>query len=273
MKGVNRYYGLDRPAKLLLIGHSHLMLATDKERLERELGAPVAKYCREGVNVTDRKAMVQHYLNSGMADSLQTVLYGVDLYTFTGEGLSKNSYQLFYPFVDNPYIDQYLRSQAAPSDYWLHRLVKTTRFNSDGLKNSVWRGWADNWSNFKENTIDTEAYRRNITKTGERPIEMNDTLIREFKETVKMLTDRGIRVVMVNTPTLDVLNDWHGDNFRRITDWYRDYAATDSLIEYWDYNPVYSSDHSIFSDRIHLNARGQQQITTDLISRLKPLIN
>lgn len=102
---------------------------------------------------------------------------------------------------------------------------------------------------------------------------MNDTLIREFKETVNMLTDRGIRVIMVNTPTLDLLNNWHGDNFRRITDWYRDYAATDSLIEYWDYNPGYSSDHSIFSDRIHLNARGQQQITSDLISRLKPLIN
>ena len=82
MKGVNKYYGLTQRSEILLIGHSHLMLAVDKVRLEKELGTTVSKYCREGVNVTDKKMMVEHFLSNGFSDSLKYILYGVDLATF-----------------------------------------------------------------------------------------------------------------------------------------------------------------------------------------------
>lgn len=268
MRGVNNYYGLNKSSELLLIGHSHLMLATDKERLENETGMSVSKYCREGVNVTDRKAMVEHFLNSGYSDSLKYVLYGVDLCTFTGSGLSKNSYQLFYPFIDNEYIDEYLKSQTSQTDYWLHKLIKTTRFNNDGLKNSVWRGWCDNWDNYKTNTINIKTYRQNLLKHGERDIMMNDTLIHQFKETIDMLTERGVKVILVNTPTLDLLNNYQPDKYKRIMNWFTEYADKDSLVYFWDFNPLYSANHSIFSDRIHLNNRGQNLITQELINRL-----
>lgn len=269
IKGVNNYYGLNQHSKVLLIGHSHLMLATDKARLEKELGVPVSKYCREGVDVIDRETMVNHFLESRYADSLKTVLYGVDLYTFTGEGLSKNSYQLFYPFIDNPEVSKYLKKQAKPVDYWLHKLVKTTRYNNDGLKNGVIRGWLNNWDNLKTNTLDVESYLDEVKKGGIQPIEMNDTLISAFKNTIKTLTDKGIRVVLINTPTIDILNQSQGESYNRIIDWYRNYATTDSLIEFWDFNPAFSSNHAIFSDPIHLNVKGQKLITDELIKRLK----
>lgn len=271
IRGVNNYYGLNRDSQLLLIGHSHLMLATDKQRLENETGLKVSKYCREGVNVIDREAMIKHFLNSGHADSLQTVLYGVDLYTFTGSGLSKNSYSLMYPFIDNPDVDRYIRSEASPTDYWLHKIVRTTRYNNDGLKNSVWRGWSDNWDNFKTNTINADKYASGIAKKGVQPIELNPELIETFKRSVDNLTKRGIRVVLVNTPTIDLLNKSIGDSYEEVMDIYRDMAKQNQLVEFWDFNPEFSSDHTIFSDAIHLNTKGQRLITNELISRINTI--
>ncbi|MCM1141053.1 MAG: SGNH/GDSL hydrolase family protein, partial [Muribaculum sp.] len=253
----------------LLIGHSHLMLATDKKRLEQETGLKVSKYCREGVNVSDKKMMIEHFLNSGYADSLKYVFYGVDLATFTGEGLSKNSYKLFYPFMSNEYVDEYIKSQSSNSDYWLHKLVKTTRFNDDGLKNSAIRGWLNNWDNFKSNIIDIEGYKQKLVNDDERHIKMNPEIMEAFSQTVKMITDRGIMVVLVNTPTLDLLNNYEPDKYSLMMEWFTTFANENDLVEFVDYNPKYSSDYSIFSDRLHLNRKGQEIITTELIKRLR----
>lgn len=93
--------------------------------------------------------MIRQYLESDCSDSLRICLYGVDLFTFTGQGLSQNSYQLFYPFMDNPSISNYIKAHATPTDYWLRKLVRTTRYNDDGIKNASIRGWMNDWSNRK----------------------------------------------------------------------------------------------------------------------------
>ena len=62
--GLNRYFGLDSHSEVLLIGHSHLMLAVDKVNFEAGIGHSVSKYCREGVNVSDRYEMIRQYLFS-----------------------------------------------------------------------------------------------------------------------------------------------------------------------------------------------------------------
>lgn len=269
MKGVNNYYGLNQDSKILLIGHSHLMLSVDKEKLERELGMKVSKYCREGVNVSDRKVMVDHFLNSGHADSLEYMLYGVDLATFTKEGLSDNSYKLFYPFMDNENIDIYIKSQSGDFDYILHKLIKTTRFHNDGLKNSALRGLFHNWDNFKSNVIDIEEYREWQLQGNERHIKMNEQLIEEFKETIKSVTDRGIKVILVNSPTVDLLNQYEPDKYSKVMAWFKEYANNDELIYFLDFNPKYESNYNIFSDRIHLNKTGQQIITDEIINYIK----
>lgn len=267
--GVDRYYGLDSDARILCIGHSHLMLAVDKERLERELGVKVAKYCREGVNVSDRQVMVNHYLSNGHADSLRLVLYGVDLCTFTGEGLSKNSYKLMYPFLDNDYVDSYVREQAADDDYWLHRLFRTSRFNDEGLKNSAIRGWFSNWDNFKTNVVDTAKYRTWLADGRERSIQMNPELIGQFTATVDTLTRRGVRVVLVNTPTLDLLNHHEPEAYAGIMDWFRNFADSRDLVEFIDYNPAYESRYEIFNDRLHVNREGQRVMTGEFVELFK----
>ena len=44
-RGLNNYWGLNQYSNILLIGHSHLMLATDKTKLESVLNCKVSKYC------------------------------------------------------------------------------------------------------------------------------------------------------------------------------------------------------------------------------------
>lgn len=271
MKGINNYYGLNQTPDILLIGHSHLMLATDKNRLEKELGLKVSKYCREGANVTDKKIMVNHFFNRANTDSLKFVLYGVDLATFTGDGLSKNSYKLFYPFIDDNFVNSYIKNQAESTDFLLHKIIKTTRFNDDVLKNSAIRGWSKNWDNLKNNTIDIDSYKKHLAEDDERHIQMNKFLIDEFKETIKNITDRGIRVILINTPTLDLLNNFEPNKYNDIINWFHDYANENPLVEFWDFNPDYQSDYSIFADKIHLNQKGQQIITAEIIKKLRSL--
>lgn len=269
LHGVNIFYGLNQHSKILLIGHSHLMLATDKERIERELHTTVSKYTREGVNVVDRRIMVSQFLHSEYSDSLQLCLYGVDLCTFTGKGLSQNSYKLFYPFMDDDSISNYIRQNSTLTDYWLHKLIRVSRYNDDGIKGGAIRGWRHDWSNRKNGLIDIEIYKQKLLNGDERNIEMQPDLIAEFTETVKMLTDRGIKVILVNTPTLDLLNEYEPEKFQEMVDWFMDFTSQNNLVEYWDFNPDFSSRHELFHDRLHLNATGQQVITTELINKLK----
>ena len=273
LHGVNEIYGLQQHSQILLVGHSHLMLATDKPRMEKGLGMKISKYTREGVNVYDRKIMVKQFLDSPYSDSLKFCLYGVDLCTFTGEGLSQNSYMLFYPFIDDPNISQYIRQQASNVDYWTHKLIRSSRYNDDGLKNAAIRGWRHDWSNRKTGVIDIEVYKQRLTNDDERHITMNAELMSEFQQTVALLTSRGVKVVLVNTPTLDLLNDFEPEKYRQIVAWYTHYAEQNPMVEYWDFNPAYASRHELFLDRLHLNVKGQQVITDEIIKKFKVLLN
>ena len=266
--GVDEMYGLNQYADVLLVGHSHLMLATDKQQMERDLGMKVSKYTREGVNVSDRKMMIQQFLDSGYGDSLKVVLYGVDLCTFTGEGLSANSYKLFYPFMDDVKIGRYIREQGGALDYWLHKLVRTTRYSDDGMKNGAARGWLHNWSNLKNGVVDVEAYKQRLLNGDERHIQMNPELITEFCETIDMLTSRGVKVALVNTPTLDLLNNYEPQKFQNIVRFFEEFANESELVEYWDFNPEYSHHHELFYDRLHLNSDGQKVLSKIITNQI-----
>ena len=85
-KGLEKYYGLNTGAETALVGHSHLMLGVNKSALEKGLNQSISKYTREGVNIYDRKIMVKQLLKQN--PNLKTVIYGVDAWSFTGEGLS-----------------------------------------------------------------------------------------------------------------------------------------------------------------------------------------
>jgi hypothetical protein len=166
-------------------------------------------------------------------------------------------------------MDEYVRARSDNLEYWLHKLIKTTRFNDDCLKNSAVRGWLNNWDNFKTNQIDIANYKRQLANRKERSIQMDEQLMTQFEETIEYITRHGVRVVLVNTPTLDLLNDYEPEKYQRMMAWFRDFANNHALVDFVDYSPKYASEHTIFSDRLHLNVKGQQMITTELIQYLR----
>lgn len=262
--GLDRYFGLNRRSQILLVGHSHLMLSVDKSELERETGLGVSKYCREGVNVTDRYPMVRQYMDSPYSDSLEYVLYGVDQFMFNGSGLSANSYTLFYPFIDTPEMDSYVRSCASPEDYWKHKLLCTTRY-SDALLNSSVRGWLGNWKNFKVGTLDTLALKRQIDSGTQRRICFDGALRADFEKTLSYIESRGVRVVLVNTPVAKMLNESEPEAYARMVSYFRLLAGSSPLVDYLDLNPEFSGRYELFFDPIHLNPEGQKAVTARLV--------
>ena len=129
LRGLDRYYGLDQPAAVLCVGHSHTVLGINKVALEKTLGVPVAKFAVEGANTADRLEMIRYYFRRQPA-SVRAVVYDVDAHSFTSAGLSSASYTLLYPFIGDPGIRAYIRRNcASATEYWLRRLLCVTRYN------------------------------------------------------------------------------------------------------------------------------------------------
>jgi hypothetical membrane protein len=262
-EGLNRYFGLNQYSDVLFIGHSHLMLAVDKSGFEKQTSSKVSKYCREGVNVADRYEMVKQYLASPYSDSLKVVFYGVDQFMFTGAGLSQNSYKLFYPFIDDRTMNNYIRESTDAYDYWLHKLICSTRY-SDALLNSSIRGWLKNWNNYKIGQMDVEALKQQIMEGKQRHIHFEQELIDIFEKTLDLITERGIRVILVNTPIAKPLNEYEPYEYGKIIDYFHS-LAENPLIYYWDFNPEYSDNYELLFDPIHLNVKGQIVISEKLV--------
>ena len=270
-KGIKIFYGLDSYSQILLIGHSELMLAVDKVRMEDELGYNLAKYTREGVNVADRLIMIKHYFDLPYSDSVKIVLYGVDQFLFTGEGLSINSYKLFYPFMDNRIIDEYVKLNAQNTfDYWSHKIVRTSRY-TDVLVNAAFRGFMYNWDNFKVGTVDITPLKTDLKKNVGRSIKFEEENIKLFEETLDFLQQKGVRVLLINTPIVDLLNEAEPEKYAQILSMFKNYESQYTNITFLNFNPEFSSDYSLFYDYIHLNKKGQEAVTDAIIRELKEI--
>jgi len=247
------------------------MLAVDKENFENETDTKVAKYCREGVNVTDRLQMIRQYLMLPCADSLQYVMYGVDQFLFNTQDLSKNSYKLLYPFMDSDSIDAYIRQSSGFQDYWLHKFIRTSRY-SDGLLNSSIRGWFSNWDNYKFGQADTTALIKLFNDRALRRINTSEKEKQLFENSLAMLTRRNIHVILVGTPVIGPLNRFEPEKYELMQDYFRHLAENSDLIEYWNLNPQFEYDYSLFYDYIHLNDKGQKTVSHELAQRFNKLL-
>jgi len=267
--GINKFYGLKQYSKLLIVDASKLMLAINKQQLEDGTDLLVSKYTREGVTVSDKYYMLEQVFNTKYVDSIQIVLYGVDQFTFSNERTSENAYKLFYPFMDDPVMDNYVKENASDwRDYYSHKLFPLSRY-TDALINASIRGWRNDYSNKKDGVIDIEKYRER-SRTG-RQIYMQPYLVDIFEKSMQIITDKNIRVILISSPIVDVLNDFYQEERDSVIRYFEEYAENNDLIEYWNLIPEYSSNYSIFYDPIHLNPQGQEIVTREIISRINKL--
>lgn len=261
---LDHYHGLDTPARVLLVGHSHTELGLDKCLLEQALGVPVAKYALDGANTLDRYVMIQHYF-SEQANPPELVIYDVDAHTFTTNGLSSNSYALFFPYLDNPVVDKYVREHAhASSEYLVRKLVRLSRFGDTRI-NAVVRGLTSNWSNYKYGTLDVERLRSTISRGLVRPIAFDQENIAIFEKTIAFVRSRGATLVLLYIPTFRLYNDAEPGAYAQAIQMFENYARRHEGVVFLDYNREYADHVELFYDPVHLNLKGRQIVTETLI--------
>jgi hypothetical protein len=259
-KGVRRFYGLDRQADVLLVGHSHLMLAVDKRLFEEGMHMQVAKYTREGVNVADRFVMLEHYFDS-RPGKCRLIVYGIDPWLFTGKGLSANSYKLFYPFMDYSHVDSYVRTHAEnPYDYFSHKYFRSSRFNSL-LINSALRGYLGNWSNLKFGQLDTLKLKREIAVGDYRRISFDRENIDTFNNTLPYLSAHAQTVILLNTPISGILSRAVRGDDDKVMAMIRSMAIRYPNVHVVDLSPEFEWKSECFFDPIHMNPEGQKRVT------------
>jgi hypothetical protein len=270
-EGLERYFGLHEPAPVLCLGHSHTVLGIDKIGLEKALDVPVAKYARQGADSSNRLAMLRHYL-ALHPQGPQYLVYDVDAHTFTSAGLSANSHRLFYPFMDVPVVRRYIQAHAEdPLEYWPRRFLRTPRFDEVTIGFSI-RGWLKKWTNLKFGRVDVAALKEKIWRGEFRPIEFDPAAVALWEETIRLVREHGVHLVLAYIPTIDVFNAAEPEKYDRAIALLESYAAGDEGITFLNYNPEFAHRHELFHDPIHMNPQGQEQITRRLARDLKTLM-
>lgn len=245
------------------------MLGVNKSTLEEQLGQKVSKYTSEGVNVSDRRLMIDYLLKKN--PNTEVLIYGVDAWMFTGEGLSANSYKLFLPFMDDATIRNEIK-EAAPVDEFLQkRWVKTSRYSETSI-NSALRGHLGNWSNYKFGMVDTLQLKKNVEEGSYRKINSEAANKAIFEETLNLLMQRNIRVVLVYVPTISFYNRAEPEKFNAERAYFEKLAAAYEQIEYFEYLEEWENSYTFFFDPIHLNPEGQQAFTSSFSKDLKQLL-
>ena len=263
--GLNKYYGIGSNSEIALVGHSHLMLGVDKVKLEKALNLDVSKYTSEGVNILNRKLMIEQLLEKN--NNIKTIIYGVDAWSFTGEGLSKNSHVLFYPFLDDMKINNYVRSKAPFSDYWVKKLIKSTRYN-EGLIAGSFRGHLGKWDNLKSGSVNIERLNENILQGNFRLIKNNPQNIKILTETIEILKKNNIKVILLYVPTIDIVNQFEKYKFQETLEIFINFTKKYDNVDFVNFLEPFSHQHELFFDPIHLNPKGQSVITDTLIKVL-----
>jgi hypothetical protein len=257
--GLQRYFGMRGPTSVLCVGHSRTVLGIDRARLQTLSGRPTAKFAVNGANGADREAMVRFFL--ARHPEVKLVVYDVEASSFTSAELSSNSYRLLFPFIDQPDMRRYLAKEAdAPVEVWLRRVIRTTRYDETTFWLAV-RGWFSNDRNMKPGTIDVPRERRRIAQGKTRPVRIDPAAERAFRDTVAFVRARGVRLLLVDMPTADILNAVKAEARDRVRHVFRDLSAADPGIVYLDLSREYESRHELFYDAIHVNATGQARVT------------
>lgn len=265
--GLYKYFGLNKNSEILLVGHSHTVLGLDKVLIEKELNLNVSKYARAGANLYDRKAMIEQYYSMG--NSPDILIYDVDAHLFTKGGLSQNSYQLFYPFIDNQIIENHIKS-ANPKwqELILRNTLATSRYNEMLISQSI-RGHLSKWTNFKNGTVDLHKLEKEIENNKYGNIEFNEDSIKLFQETIKFVLSKNTKIVLAYIPTIDILNSLDRQKYEKMISFYKDLDDRYDNLTFINFNEKYESKHELFFDPVHLNPQGQRIITEDLIKFIK----
>jgi hypothetical protein len=268
--GLVKFYGMDKGAEIVFIGHSHTLLGIDSEKIGNELDLHTSKYAFAGSNVFDRYHMVKQLVDK--EPSLKTVVYDVDPRLFDIEGLSSASYTLLFPFIENQEIARYLKQKATWQEFYINRFIKTSRFRDQTLLMAFY-GLANKTEGAKTSQVVLKNYKNYLNQERERKIVVNQEGVNIFLETIQYLELKKIRTVLVFLPVIDKLNEIDRSTQEDVLSIFHETAEENRNVFYLNYNDAYEHEHEMFYDLRHLNEQGKQEVTKRLIQDLHKIID
>ncbi len=268
-RGMDNYYGMNKNAEVLCVGHSHTVLGVDAEKMEKDLGVEVAKYATAGANTLDRFWMINQFIEEH--PSVKVVVYDVDSRLFDSADLSSTSYSLFLPYITNGSIGKYLKQEATWQEYCSSKILRTTRFRDQTI-NIALRGLLGKVENKKNSQVRVEDYVNYIEREKGKKIQMNPESVQVFHDSLLYLNEKGIEVLLVNLPVIDLLNDIDPQGQKRAIRVFEDAATNIKGVHYVNYNKIYQDKYECFYDLRHLNFKGNIVVTNRIINDLKQYI-
>ncbi len=261
--GLARYFYFDKNAEALFVGHSRTLLGFDEELLEKSLGRPVAKFAVNGANTFDRAAMIRYFLDR--SPGVRLVVYDVESSIFNTSNLASNSYRLFLPLIQDPGMAAYIEGQSPDRfSFFFAKMFHLARYDETTLWLAL-RGLAGFRENLKTGNLDIDRLRREIQYGKTRPTGIDPDNKACFEDTLRYIVSKGADVLLVNMPAVDLLNCADGEDGHAVSRLFAKYAEMLPGVHYVDLRSRWESNYDLFVDGIHMNAKGREALTGEIL--------
>jgi hypothetical protein len=268
LKGINKYYGIGSNSEILINGSSMTMAGFNKEEMEFILNKEISIYARNGCGVEERYEMLVHYFNKDNGRT-KTVLYETNPLLFSNKKTAANTYKLFFPFMDDPFVNDYIKSEASLSDYLVHKLIKTSRFDETLFINAL-KGYISSHENVKNIVVDINTILPLEKQKNTLHIEYDSIKVEIFKKSIQLIHNIGAEVILVNMPmTRQKGETFKHTEYQQYLFFLEQFSNEHPNVSLINLNTDLFNDYHLFSDPLHLNASGQKKLTEILSKEIK----
>lgn len=266
--GLNRYFGLNTNAEILLNGSSMFLAGFNKLKIESATDKRVAFYSRNGVSLEDRSTMLQHYFNKS-SQKTEIVVFEVNPLLFSKRFTAANVYKLFLPFMDDPAIDHFVKSRTTTKDYLVRKIIRTSRYDIDLFSLSV-KGWMSIYENKKTEILDANALEGLKGKVNSVPVELDSEKVVLFKKTIQWAARNSEKIILVNMPIFEAkMKTFKAEEYQFFMSFLNEYTHSHPNLYFLDLNQKQIvSDPDLFSDPLHVNVEGQKKVSDAFVQFL-----
>lgn len=268
IKGLNKYYGFNENPEILINGSSMAMSGFNRDELEKQTYKQIATYAHEGVSVSDRYTMINHFFQIH-PEGIKSVVYEVNPVVFSTKKTAENVYTIFYPYMDDKEVEKYIKENASVKEHGINKIFRTKRFDSRLLRLIV-MGYLNKYDNLKTNKLDSTAILQMIPQKGSSNVIMDESNIEIFERTMDLILSHDSGILLVMMPMFYTkLETFNMESYRKLCAYFEDYSATRENVEFLNLNQdslIYNADN--FSDPLHFNVYGQRHITNVISSYL-----
>jgi hypothetical protein len=267
-KGVVKYYGFDDDPEILINGSSLSYYGFNRNYIETYTRQNVSFYVRGGVGVEDRFYMIQHFM-ADYSNDLETVIYEVNPTLFREEPTSVNVHKLFLPFMDNKYLKPYFKERMSFMSYLIFKFIRTERYDERLLITSF-RGYFQKFDNWQDKVIDSARIKELRANQGSVIVELSKGKIELFYRTMEQISKKKIKIILVMMPMCSGKKEtYQVDTYTDFCNFFNEYCSSNSNTIFIDFNlDERLTDYTNFFDPIHLNTKGQNELSRKIVEVL-----